>query len=169
MNEGRKDHDEEGEGVEAPPPSKLEHPPEHAPVEDHTFLSAGKAIFTVTLPSGRHYTYRVVKADECTDGKVRWFVGLLTRPDNYAGYTYMGVYNPVLGQIFRTNRSKFSEDAKCWWAFERVLDFLHRGTKMEEGMEIWHVGKCGRCGRRLTDPDSIRIGIGPECRGRLGR
>jgi len=25
-------------------------------------------------------------------------------------------------------------------------------------------GKCGCCGRTLTDPESVRLGIGPDCR-----
>lgn len=27
---------------------------------------------------------------------------------------------------------------------------------------------CGRCGRRLKDPESIKIGYGPVCRAELG-
>lgn len=30
-------------------------------------------------------------------------------------------------------------------------------------VEIWHEGKCGRCGRQLTVPESIESGFGPEC------
>jgi hypothetical protein len=30
-------------------------------------------------------------------------------------------------------------------------------------LEFWHEGRCGRCGRRLTVPDSIASGYGPEC------
>jgi hypothetical protein len=26
------------------------------------------------------------------------------------------------------------------------------------------VGSCDRCGRKLTDPDSVALGRGPECR-----
>ncbi len=29
--------------------------------------------------------------------------------------------------------------------------------------------KCCKCGRPLTDPFSIAIGMGPECRGRLSK
>jgi hypothetical protein len=30
-------------------------------------------------------------------------------------------------------------------------------------IEIWHEGRCGKCGRTLTVPDSIANGLGPEC------
>ena len=32
-----------------------------------------------------------------------------------------------------------------------------------------NVAKCSRCGRKLTDPFSIAIGMGPECRGALSK
>ena len=28
---------------------------------------------------------------------------------------------------------------------------------------VYHVGKCGRCGKKLTDPESILTGLGPSC------
>jgi hypothetical protein len=34
---------------------------------------------------------------------------------------------------------------------------------LPECIEIWHEGKCGKCGRQLTVPSSIETGIGPEC------
>ena len=30
-------------------------------------------------------------------------------------------------------------------------------------LEVWHEGRCGRCNRALTVPESIASGIGPEC------
>jgi hypothetical protein len=33
-------------------------------------------------------------------------------------------------------------------------------------LEIWHSGRCGRCSRRLTVPESIAAGIGPDCAGK---
>ena len=28
---------------------------------------------------------------------------------------------------------------------------------------IQHIGKCCKCGRPLTDPESIKLGVGPIC------
>jgi hypothetical protein len=33
---------------------------------------------------------------------------------------------------------------------------------------VWHEGRCGRCGRKLTVPESIESGFGPECASILG-
>jgi hypothetical protein len=39
-------------------------------------------------------------------------------------------------------------------------------TPAEVDLEVWHEGRCGACGRRLTVPESIERGLGPECYGR---
>jgi hypothetical protein len=31
-------------------------------------------------------------------------------------------------------------------------------------IELYHLGNCLKCGRVLTDSESIRIGLGPICR-----
>jgi hypothetical protein len=33
-------------------------------------------------------------------------------------------------------------------------------------MELWHEGRCGKCGRALTVPESIESGLGPVCESR---
>lgn len=40
---------------------------------------------------------------------------------------------------------------------------LSTGRELPEQVEVWHEGRCGRCGRRLTVPESISTGFGPEC------
>jgi hypothetical protein len=35
-------------------------------------------------------------------------------------------------------------------------------------LEIWHEGRCGRCSRKLTVPESLKSGFGPECAGKVG-
>jgi hypothetical protein len=48
----------------------------------------------------------------------------------------------------------------------RVFDFVF--SKLNSGtlsplIEIWHQGRCGKCGKVLTVPKSIESGFGPEC------
>lgn len=43
-----------------------------------------------------------------------------------------------------------------------LIDTRHRDTYRATFGRI--TGRCGRCGRRLTDPTSKLAGIGPECR-----
>lgn len=39
------------------------------------------------------------------------------------------------------------------------------GGVIPPSLEVWHEGRCGRCGRALTVPESIASGIGPVCEG----
>jgi hypothetical protein len=46
-----------------------------------------------------------------------------------------------------------------------VFDYVLNKLKITNylNFEVWHEGKCGKCGRALTVPSSILTGIGPEC------
>ena len=40
---------------------------------------------------------------------------------------------------------------------------LQSGKGLPETVEVWHEGRCCRCARRLTVPESIILGLGPAC------
>lgn len=46
--------------------------------------------------------------------------------------------------------------------FKWVWDNIYNGV-MPDNLVVYHYGTCCRCGRTLTDPKSIKRGIGPEC------
>lgn len=113
------------------------------------FILAGKAEFTVeNEKTGNHRTYYVRKANANNKG-VLWFVSLARK--QYIGTIIEEVFYPngmcskpakEFGQVFRTIISR----------------------RLPEYAKFYHLGKCGRCHRQLTDPESIELGIGPECR-----
>jgi hypothetical protein len=125
------------------------------------FLTAGHAIFTVE-GMGQHWTYKVTASD---DGKV-YFVALLTGPDNTSDYTYLGIMLPETGIVRLTKASKFTPDTLAVRVIQRVTARLYAGDAEvieSNGWKLHHVGKCGRCGRPLTTPESVESGIGPIC------
>ncbi len=123
------------------------------------FVLAGNAIFTVvSKKTGTRFTYRV-RIRETVGRPPIWFVSLLTGPDNTSNYTYIGqiVFN---GRSFvHGSKSTISYDAPSVKAFEWVW----KVSGNHEALEVWHVGKCGKCCRALTDPESIASGLGPIC------
>ena len=125
---------------------------------DKTFVTAGKAIFTVVNnDTGNRFTYKVKKL---TDKDV-WFVSVLNGPDNYTNYRYIGA---VFGTTFKwTKKSRVSPDAVSFKAFAWLWNYLSSNRALPENVEIFHEGRCGRCGKRLTVPESIESGFGPEC------
>jgi hypothetical protein len=129
------------------------------------YTLAGNATLTLTSQrTGARYTFKVSRAK--SDHADYWFVGLLTGPDNYADYQYMGIVQD--GRFNLTRKSKYTADAVPVKAFQYFWKHV-ANEAMPPHMEIRHEGKCGRCGRKLTVPESIDRGIGPECFGRMGR
>ena len=128
------------------------------------FMTAGDATFTVTSrKTGTRFTYRVEAASET--GK--WFVKVLTGPDNRNDYTYAGMLFEQEGGALKpvqTRNSKVKAAAPSWMGFVWLVSMLNAGRDIGEQAEVDPMGKCGRCRRELTDPESIRTGLGPVCR-----
>lgn len=128
-------------------------------ITDKRFFTLGNATFTVSNATGTHYTYKVSRPDEDKP----YFVGLLTGPDNEASYTYMGLLDPNTLQVRLTKASKYNLQSTPYRVINWALGKVAHGTPLPSGYAIQHEGKCGRCGRKLTTPESIERGIGPEC------
>lgn len=149
------------------------------------FVVAGKAIFTVeTDPEYArkndlkpHYTFRV----KFSKGKPKagrpnemwpdtYFVGILTGPENTKDYSYLGMLDKDTGKVRCTVKSYLPQDHLVTLLLNRTLALIWAGdTKPIEdaGFKLHHEGRCGRCARLLTVPESIESGIGPECAGRV--
>src|ERR1700677_3387560 len=125
------------------------------------YILAGNATFTLrSLASGTRYTYKVSQSQPDPQGQFVHFVGLLSGPDNESDYRYMGIIRH--NEFTVTRKSQFSPETlpvkAFYWAFGQLLD-----NRMPNSLEFWHEGACGRCGRKLTVPESIATGFGPEC------
>lgn len=132
------------------------------------FILGGRAILTMVGRSTR-FTFKVRRADptEQNPNPSLFFVSVMTGSQNETSYTYLGVLDPRTGAVRPSRGSKVREDHPAFraasWAFPQV--FLHGRLP---GGEVMHAGRCGRCAKLLTDPDSVRSGFGPECRAKLG-
>lgn len=128
------------------------HPIKH--IDSFDFILAGKAIVTfLNTQTDNRFTYKIKKAKE---GDI-FFVSVLTNPEIYQ---YVGT---MTNGLFRLGKkSKISGDAQSIKVFNYVTKKLKSGS-LPNFIEIWHEGRCGRCGKLLTVPDSIKSGLGPEC------
>jgi hypothetical protein len=127
------------------------------------FMLAGRAIFTLrSVETQTRYTYKIKNVM----GKDKmWFVSVLRGQDNTTDYLYIGTLFQEMDGSFHfklTAASKLRSDDKRVLAFTFTLNKLLKGTP-DPRVEIWHEGRCGRCGRLLTVPESIASGFGPEC------
>lgn len=158
------------------------------------FVFAGNATFTlVSLKTGVRFTYLVRAKKEDLERHeyereailhaaehgtemafkppfdVAYFVNLLRGPCNESDFSYMGVLRRSPARFFWTQASgKVGRGAPAYKALVWMVDAMRCGREvLGRQLEVWHEGKCARCGRKLTVPSSIVSGLGPECAGRL--
>lgn len=125
------------------------------------FILAGNATFTLmSNKTKKRFTYWVKKKDEVFD--IYFFNG--SDNSNIRHYKLIGfISKDVLG-LKTKNVSHINQD--YFIAFDFVITNLFLSIYMPL-LEIWHEGKCGMCGRKLTVPESIKNGIGPECKNKI--
>jgi len=127
-------------------------------INNPKFFEGGRALFTVSNNKGVHYTFKIRKRKESP-----YFVSLLTGADNTSNYTYLGIFNPHHKSLILTYASKMALDSTPVKVFNWAVQQVYENKVLPEGYAIQHEGKCGRCGRLLTDNVSIDRGFGPEC------
>ena len=102
------------------------------------------------VPEGR---YAIV--DE--DGVLKFFVVDRPSEGKWAGWVFLKIQaSDDLYPIKDPARKEF---------IYKAIAHSPREASMRYGRELGH---CGVCGRTLTDPNSIALGIGPVCAGRMG-
>jgi hypothetical protein len=130
------------------------------------FVLAGNAVFTVqSKASGKRFTFKVRQPK--ADGP--HFVSVLTGSDNTGDYQFVGS-RFADGTYRHGKRSSIAESAPSAKAAQWLFRLLQSGdsARIEAQADVYHAGRCGRCGRLLTVPSSIESGIGPECAQKMG-
>lgn len=128
------------------------------------FVLAGNAVFTIQNPlTGNRFTYRVRQGK---GEKAPHFVQVLTGSNNETDYQYLGVIFPD-GTFRVTGKTRIGKDAPSARAFAWTWAHLQMDRDIGPA-EVWHQGRCGRCGRTLTVPESVATGLGPDCAEKMG-
>lgn len=126
--------------------------------EVRRFCFGGHTHFTLeSKATGRRYTFEISRRE--FGGKEFWLAAVMTNGDQY---TYIGkvVSNKY---IQFTGKSRLTDEAPAVKALTWFLRSLAAG-KIPNTVVVYHSGRCGCCGRDLTDSESVRCGIGPVCR-----
>lgn len=123
------------------------------------FITAGNALFTLeNTATGNRFTFRVRQPG---DDKPH-FVSVLTGADNESDYTFLGTIFEGL-RYRHGRRSAIAPTAPSARAIDWLLRRLSKKADLPEIVRVCHCGKCARCGRTLTVPESVDTGFGPEC------
>jgi hypothetical protein len=132
------------------------------------FIFGGNSIFTLAnKEKGTHCTYKVTCKKE--PGRTVYFVSVLSGPDNTSDYSYIGYCTSDKAQKIWTKRDakQYTDNAPSVigfnWLLTRLAHCIAENKPFPAFAGFYHVGSCCKCGRRLTTPESVQNGIGPEC------
>jgi len=125
-----------------------------------SFILAGNALFTLkSNKTGTRFTYKVL-IDQKNNSM--YSVSYMNGKDNTKDFKKVG-HIEIVNSMPKFKCTAFYErESKPVVAFDVVFLNLCISLYMKD-LEIWHEGRCCRCGRVLTVPESIEMGIGPEC------
>jgi hypothetical protein len=137
------------------------------------FMRAGKAIMTIeSKKTQKHFTFRFKtpkNVNEDTPIKdIPIWVSVLTNSDNETGYEFIGT---IFGdKYFHSKKSRISTEALSVVSFNYWFKGLVTNNANRLNMlALYHAGHCMRCGRKLTTPESIELGVGPVCGSEIDR
>lgn len=122
------------------------------------FVFAGNSKFTVSNNKGEHFTFRVKKHRH----RDVYYARVLAGPEVY---NYMGILTKDTHIVVRGHKG-MSPNAKSVKVLNWAMKVIDGKKELPDGYNIQHEGTCGACNRPLTDPESIRTGMGPVCSGR---
>jgi hypothetical protein len=120
----------------------------------------GKGYYTVVDDYG-HRTFRVSPNQTWCDGKT--VVSVLSGSNNEWSYTGVGFVTATGITLWK----KFKENTRMAKMLDRLVADAQGAYQMTLEMAKQHVltsTNCFVCGKLLTDPTSIEMGIGPVCR-----
>jgi hypothetical protein len=126
------------------------------------FFFGGRAVFTLqSLKTGMHYTYEVSTYND----DAPFFVRL--RTGDGESFYMCTVFDRK--HIKLTKKSCFDEVSTPYKAVKYFFDrVIVQSRELPALVKFFHEGQCCKCSRPLTNPLSIKLGIGPTCRGKSG-
>jgi hypothetical protein len=128
--------------------------------EPHFTATTHNGTFTVVNPaSGEHRTFRIrTQKKDARFAPGERIVSLLTGPDNEEDFTGFGFIGQD-GKVRVWNRFAGTQYDR----YARLIGNLE-AEALRWNLEVLWSAKCRCCNRELTDPVSLREGIGPVCR-----
>jgi hypothetical protein len=160
--------------------------PAVVPDEGQTGPRVHNGTYTVSHPTHGHFTVKLYTAKPGSALEGKRILALLIGPDNTRDWCGVAFWNDGPHTVhvwsrFATPERRYHIDGFTWgehWnANEKKLgiwsDLAVRGATEERhghwygnGYRMQLEGRCVVCNRKLTHPESITLGIGPECGGR---
>ena len=123
------------------------------------FIFGGNATFTIrSAKTGTRFTYKLRQPEA---GKP-FFASVLAGQNNETDYDYIG-FVPAATRDALVAGAKGKPNAPSFKALAWTISQIATKARIPEHLELFHEGRCCACGRKLTTPESVLSGIGPEC------
>ena len=124
------------------------------------YVLGGNCTFTLYSEKTKlRYTFRVRSRKNS-----EWYrIERLYGDDNTKDYRTIGVFTIKDGLVY----TKFNHYGSAESQIKYFLNVLWGSLKWPATMYMYPSGRCARCGRLLTTPESIKTGFGPKCIGKV--
>jgi len=122
-----------------------------------TKRNKGGNLTVLSKASKKEFTYRIARSEF----KDKWYTQVYVETQ-YLQFRHLGVFKE--GGIFKAGQAVTTPAALgAGW----LLKHCEQGNYglINAQAEIYHTGSCLKCGKELTDSESIKAGLGPVCRG----
>lgn len=121
------------------------------------YIKGGRGVLTLASPSGKHHSYSFRRPrNEKAFQADTYFAYVMC---DHGEWRYVGMFRD--GYFRLTYNSEYNASSEEFKGAKYIVSMASRS--FETPMTLYHEGVCACCGRRLTDPKSIKIGIGPTC------
>jgi len=118
--------------------------------------------------TGEHRTFRIkTQKDDARFAPSKRIVSLLTGPDNTSDYKGFGFVDDNGIYVWTKNKGVNEKSKYEWYAIMLWQLANNPESRWHEKYSISIEKRCLRCNRVLTHPESLLIGIGPECASKL--
>lgn len=118
--------------------------------------NSGADFTAVSLKTGKEYTFNISRKEY----NGTWYTYVKVERE-YQNYLYLGFY--ANGNVIFKGKTNFSDaSVAIAWMLRQVE--AQKFENLTSQIEIYHLGHCLKCGKVLTDSQSIEAGLGPVCR-----
>lgn len=135
------------------------------------YVLGGKAEFTIVQdPSGsKGLVMAKYRVQQSKDRNRIYFVYAEDAKSGLLSYHgYITTYNNAIKYHRAKTMQMKSKECYNEDSINALMWVLERGDNLPSKVHLVHSGTCSRCGRVLTDFESIQYGLGPECRKKMG-
>jgi hypothetical protein len=118
--------------------------------------NSGADFTVVSLKTRKEYTFNISRKEY----NGIWYTYVKVERE-YQNYLYLGFY--ANGNIILKGKTNLSDSCVAIaWILRQVE--TQKFDNLRNQVEIFHLGNCLKCGRVLSDSQSIDLGLGPICR-----